>query len=293
MAKEDLNPNEVEGIAEGQAFRERQDQSGQNYQSGQSLAVDRGRTAQTIVFDVGKWKHRVNVVDFSGYDVRRKNMPEKKRNSVEELIDNPEEADRLNDYLTGKKGSGKQYKISNFDDFKKAFREEFTREGYAGTRLWEVIGDQEDLMLKLYATTTIQNKVTTDSKEGRVNQLMTQYHVSKSTANNMYEQIRKNETQLVQKGMLPIIQRTTYLTPEVSLGAAPRRVTISQRSKEGGVTYQRAKPQKFNAPQERFLRQNKDMPMKELTATYQTIWKDENRTPSSLYYKRYRLLKTG
>lgn len=288
MAKSNLSTEEIEGIAEGQAFREEQDKNASQYQSGQALAVDRSTTSKTVVFDIGQWKHKVNVRDFSGYDVKRREN--KTRDSLGELVDNPKEAERISDYLLGKKGSGKVYTITDFDSFKKAFKEEFSHEGYAGTRLWDTLSEQEDYLLKIYATSPLQTKVTIDGKGGRVTDLMSKFKIGRSTALAMYSQIRQNEVNLVQKGMLPIDERSSVLP--VALVPVAKLQTLSQKIKQGGITYQRSSPRRFTEPQERFLRQNKEMPIKQLTAQFNLVWKDSNKTQTALYFKRYRLNKT-
>lgn len=287
MAKDNLSTEEIEGIAEGQAFREEQDKNASKYLSGQALAVDRGVTSKTITFNIGNWKHETRVKDYSGFDVKRRQNGS--RDSLGQLVDDPKEAERISEYLTGKKGTMKNYHITDFDSFKKAFKEEFSHEGYAGTRLWDTLSEQEDYLLKIYATSPLQTKVTIDGKDSRVTDLMTKFKIGRSTALSLYNSIRQNEVNLVQKGMLPIDERSQVLP--AALVPVAKLQTLSQKIKQGGITYQRASPKRFSAPQERFLVQNKDVPLKQVVAQFNLIWKDSNKSQTAIYFKRYRLSK--
>lgn len=262
--------------------------------SPQSLARDRGTTAQEITYNVGEWIHRTQYLDFRGADVHRESIDPKKRKSAEDLVDDPNEANRLIQYIDGTK-DGTQRPIRNFAEFKEAFKQSFTKSvgGNHGVRLWDRIGGQEDLLLRLYAHTHIQEMVSRDSRAERVVELKARYHITDDRkANRLFEQVRIHEIQLIQEGMLPVDERQGHtISPAISPIIAPRTLRISQRA-HTGTLYNRAKPLPFNRPQERFLLNNRAVPIRKLTAQFNILFGGESipvRTQSSIGNKRYRL----
>jgi hypothetical protein len=270
-----------------------EEQRASEFISPQSLARDRATTAREVVFTIGEWQHRTNVVDYRGVDVRRDNIPQKKRKSVEDLVDNPREAERLLRYM-----DGTQRPIRNFEEFKEAFKQSFTKTagGNHGVRLWDTIGTQDDLLIRLYAHTNIQERVSRDTREGRVENLMGRYQIPRHRANQLFEQIRIHEIQLIQEGLLPVDERQVHNIPEqISPTMPPRALRISQRA-FSGTLYSRTKPLPYNRPQERFLLNNRGVPVRKLTAQFNILFGLEGvplRTQNSIANKRYRLSRRG
>jgi len=280
---------------ESRQMRLTDDQVGEKVMSPQSLARDRATTSKEVVFNIGEWVHKTNVVDFRGVDTKRTPIPGKKRKSIEDLVDDPQEAQRVLKYVIGDKAT-RQHKITDFDSFKEAFRQEFMKGGQnSNARLWDSIGGQDDLLLKLYAQTKVQDRVTHDGKEERSLGLMEKYKIPKHKANQLYEQIRIHEVQLVQEGMLPVGERQVHNIPENISPTRPLRMKISQG--RGGIIYQRTKPMPFSTPEARFLRNNlgKGIPTRKLTAEFNILFSNDNRpsrTQNSIYNKVYRLSRT-
>lgn len=218
-------------------------------------------------------------------------MVSKKRKSVEDLVDDPKEADRVLSYVTGNRAT-REHVITDFSSFKEAFRDAFMKEGSnSHARLWDTLGGQDDLLLKLYGQTSIQDKVTRDSRESRVADLMGRFGVPKQIANQMFAQARENEIRLVRSGQLPSTETVTPIVTEFVSPAAPTRgIRISQVTKTGGRIYQRSKPARFSIPQQRFLRNNASLSTKKLTEEFNTLFR-ENRSLSSIYTKKFRLSK--
>ncbi len=262
--------------------------------SEQSLLRDRATTSKEIVFDKSGWEGRTNVVDYRGADVKRASISAKRRKSVEDLVDDPVEAQRILEYVTGVKNKSGEHKIVDFETFKEAFRQEFLKGGrMSNARLWDVLGGQEDLLLKLYADTKIQEKVTKDSRGSKVSALAKRFNISDDKANRLFEQMRIHEIQLVQEGMLPQAERQVHRISEtISPTRPPAQIRISQR--RGDIVYQRAKPIPFTQPELRFLQNNMDkgIPTRKLTAQFNILFSASGRparTQNSIYNKVYRL----
>jgi hypothetical protein len=205
------------------------------------------------------------------------------------------EARRVISYIDGTKQGFPEKVFRNFDEFKEAFRQAFQQGGRgSNARLWDAIGGQEDLLLKLYANTTIQEKVTRHSKDGRVDELMARYRIPRHKANQLFEQIRIHEIQLIQEGMLPVAERQEHIiSPTISPVTPPRGVRISQRA-NSGTLYTRTRPLPFTRPQERFLANNGGVPVRKLAAQFNVLFGQAGippRTQSSISNKRYRLSK--
>jgi hypothetical protein len=285
-------PSRKEIAEQSRQMRLTDDQIAEQTLSPQALARDRASTSRDIVFNIGEWQHRTSVVDYRGADVRRTPIEHKKRKSVEDLADDPLEAERILSYVNGDRAV-RRHTITDFDSFKEAFRDAFTLGGKGShARLWDTIGGQDDLLLKLYAHTKIQDQVTRNSKESRVLDLMSKYKIPRHQANGLYEQIRIHEIQLVQEGMLPVAERQIHVIPEtLAPTSPPSRLRISQATRTGGKVYQRAKPVPYTIPQMRFLRNNGRVPTRKVTAQFNILFQ-ENRTQNSIYNKRYRLLKS-
>jgi hypothetical protein len=269
------------------------DKVGEQILTSQALSRDRGTTAKEVVFNIGEWVHKTNVVDFRGVDVKRNPIPNRKRKSVEDLVDDPVEAQRVLGYIMGQKNKAGMHKITDFDSFKEAFRQEFMKEGKnSNARLWDILGGQDDLLLRLYAHTNVQSKITQDSRNERVPKLADKYHISKDHANKLFEQVRIHEVQLVQEGMLPVSERQVHNIPESISPTSPPRMRISQS--RGKVMYQRTKPTPYTEPELRFLRNNlgKGIPTRKITAQFNVLFKTQ-RTQNSIYNKVYRLSKRG
>jgi hypothetical protein len=214
-----------------------------------------------------------------------------KRKSVEDMLDDPKEADRILGYVIGDKAV-KHFSITDFGSFKEAFRDAFQRGAPANrVRLWDVLGSQDDLLLQLYGQTSIQDKVTRDGKEIRVLELMGKHHIQRHQANELYQKEREHEIQIVKEGRIPPVEgRVQGILESISPTTAPRRAQISQAVRAGGNTYSRTKPTKFTIPQERFLRNNPHVPTPKLAIQFNLLFR-ENRTTNSVYNKRYRLLR--
>lgn len=281
---------------QGKQLRLTDDLTAQNVMSDQALARDRGTTSKEVVFNIGEWVHRTNVVDFRGSDVKRNPIPPKKRKSVEDLVDDPVEADRVLRYVIGDKAK-RQPKIADFDSFKEAFRQAFMEGGNnSNARLWDTIGGQDDLLLKLYAQSKTQDRVTRDGKEERVMDIMQKFKLPRHQANQFYEQVRIHEVQLVQEGMLPVSEREVHIIPESISPTSPMRMKISQS--RGKIMYQRTKPTPYTQPEIRFLRNNlgKGIPTRKITAQFNILFSQDGRptrTQNSIYNKVYRLSKGG
>lgn len=139
--------DEIEREA-GAEVRHKTDQQVQQVLSKPELTADRAHTAKEIVFNIGEWKHRTNVVDYRGGDTLRKPIDKGVRKSMEDLTDDPDEADRVLSYVVGARAL-RSHDITDFESFKAAFRDAFMRGGKAShARLWDAIGGQEDLLLK-------------------------------------------------------------------------------------------------------------------------------------------------
>lgn len=298
MAQRRFSETRVERSADtSRQMRLTDDQIAEQVMSPQSLARDRATTAREVTFNIGEWIHRTSVVDYRGADVRRGEILQKKRKSVEDLIDNPREAERLIDYIDGTR-DGTQRRIRDFGEFKEVFRQSFTKttgRNY-GVKLWDTIGNQEDLLLRLYAHTRIQDRITQDSRPERVRELMHQHNIDATRANGLFEQIRIHEIQLIQEGMLPVAEREEFHIPvSISPVTPPRALRISQRS-HTGTMYSRAKPLPYTRPQERFLLNNRAVPVRKLTAQFNVLFGGAGvplRTQSSVGNKRYRLSRRG
>lgn len=280
---------DTEEMQRGRELRKEQDTEVQQVLEPQSLARDRDVTAKEIVFNIGEWVHKTNVLDYRGGDVKRVPTEKKKRRSYEDLVDNPYEAKRVLKYVLEGKAEG-QHKIKDFDSFKEAFRQEFQVGGKNGVRLWDYINGQDDLLLKLYANSDVQDKVTTDSRSDRIPQLMKKYNITKDRANAFFEQVRIHEIQLIQEGMLPVPEREEFKIPTALAPTRPMRRVIDQH--RGATLYRRTLPVRFTQPQQRFLRNNPNVPSRKVTAMFNSLFGSQ-RTISSVYNQRYRLLKRG
>ena len=115
-------PDEQE-MRRGEELRNETDREVQQVLSPQSLARDRASTSREIVYTIGQWQHRTSVVDYRGGDVRRTPIEHKKRKSVEDLADDPIEAERILSYVNGSRNKGQQHRITDFESFKEAFRD--------------------------------------------------------------------------------------------------------------------------------------------------------------------------
>jgi len=218
----------------------------------------------------------------------------KKRKSMEDLVDDPQEAERVLGYVMGEKPSSKKYHFTDFQSFKEAFRDAFmVGGGNSNARLWDALSNESDLLLKLYSHTNVQKQVTADAREGRVLGLMQKYKIPRQQADHLYEHTRMAEIEVVQRGELPVSEREVHVIPEsISPTAPPSRMRIAQVTKEGGRIYQRSKPEPYEQPQIRYLQNNigKGIPNFKLTAMFNDLFKT-NRTQSSIYSKAYRLSK--
>jgi len=261
--------------------------------SGQALERDRRRTAKSIVFDVNEWKHRVNVVDYRDYDVRRTNIPEKKRSSLEDLVEDDKEGFRtrvVKAFVDKIKNQHLKPNIKDFQSFKDAFKNAFGSEEHS-KNFYGILSGQEDLLMRMFAEPDIQQEVTKNGQESVARGLMRKYPQIKNIqqARMLYRQIRRHEIQLISKGWIP---ETQLKMPRIARSPtqAPQRMMIAQSVREGGSLYRRSKPMPYSEPQMRFLRNNADVPTSKITAEFNVLFND-SRTRSSIYYKRYRLLK--
>lgn len=221
-------------------------------------------------------------------------MVSKKRKSMEDMVDDPKEADRILSYVVGSRNKTQQHTITDFSSFKEAFRDAFQREGdNSHARLWDTLSGQDDLLLRLYGQANVQEKVTRDGRDFRTLEIMNTHHVPKREANETYMQERQHEIQLVKEGKIPPQGTRFGVAPELISPAAPSvRVRISQVTKAGGTIYMRSKPMKFTAPEKRFLVNKANLPSRKLTIEFNLLFK-QNRTIRSVYNQRYRLIKGG
>jgi hypothetical protein len=270
--------------------------------TGQSLAKDRGVTAREVTLDIEDWKLKTNVLDYSGYDVQKKIIPEKLRLSLEKVFE--EEPERLVRVL-------KQYsqtKITDWQSFRRAFEEVFSvGSPINGVMFFEKVAGQEDLMMDLFANPKLQELITVGGEEEGAKTIQKQFAhlraLSMDEAKAMWRQRRRHEVQLVAKGWFPIHQyeleqyqideegRVLKALPPLERSPTARMgYLIAQKTKEDGILYRRAKPKAFSKAQERFLLKNPQVPASKITSQFNILF-DMNRTQQSIYYKRYRLLK--
>lgn len=257
----------------------------QQYLKGARLRADRKKTSRTIVYNIKDWKFRTNVVDYRGYDVKRTKIPSETRNSLEGMFEDQEDIDRIVRHTK----DHSQTKIRDFETFKKAFSE-----AWEGTKnadnLFGALSGQEDLMMRLFADPEVQSIVTQNGEPEGARKLQQRYpQLTPYKARQLYRQKRRHEIQLISQGWIPSTQLKMPMLVRAPTEASSR-LTLRQRTRDGGIIYARAKPKPFNLPQERFLRNNPDVPTAKLTSQFNIVF-GQSRTQQSVYFKRYRLLR--
>jgi hypothetical protein len=244
-----------------------------------------GRTSRTI--DVSDYNYKANLLDFRSTMQRTGHLPEGRRTSFEELVeDNREDfRDRIVADLI-KKVEASHLKIKDFNSFKRAFGNAFASDPH-GRNFYGGLKDQDDLLMRIFAEPDIQQKVTKDGEASRSRSLAKKYGIDIARAKQLYSQIRRVEIEEISKGWIPESQ---LKQPRLvrSPTTASRGLQISQRA-QSGTLYRRTAPRGFTQPQERFLLNNINTPRSKLTAEFNILF-DENRTRNSVYFKQYRLL---
>jgi hypothetical protein len=274
-----------QGIAEAREFDERQSQEASRHLTQTQLQADRGHTSREVVFQVGEWQHRTNVVDFGSFDSRRGHLTNLARRSIEDVVDDPLEAKRILGYIKNYHG-----KIKDYQSFKDAFKTEFNKGGSkSGSKLWQIMGDDDALLLKLFAHTETQDKVTRDRAEEDIPELMRVHRINSEKAKSLYQAIRIQERGLIQRGLLPVSQRASTEINQAIFVPTPTlaRGGIRQAARSGTV-YTRNRPQPFIDIQIRFLRNNPQLKPKEMTERFNLVFGTQ-RTVSSVSTKMGRL----
>jgi len=245
-----------------------------------------GRDSHTI--DVSDYHYKANVLNYRDVLQRNRALPERKRTSFEELVeDNKEDfRDRIvGDFL--KKVEAQHLKIRDFRTFKDAFRDAYASDPH-GRNFFSGLSGQDDLLMRIFAEPDIQQKVTKDGETSRSRALARKYGIDVARARQLYKEIRRVEIEEISKGWIPesqLKQPRLIRSPET----APRGLQIAQRA-QSGTLYRRATPRAFTSPQQRFLLNNANTPKAKLTAEFNILF-NEQRTRNSVYFKQYRLLK--
>ena len=244
-----------------------------------------GRESHTI--DVSDYRYKANMLNYKDVLQKSKKIPDKKRESLRDLVeDNKEDfRDRIVDDFI-KKIDAKHLKLKDFHTFKQAFRDAYSSDP-RGKNFFSGLDGQDDLLMRIFAEPDIQQKVTKDGETSRSRALAKKYGIDVARAKQLYNEIRRVEIEEISKGWIPenmLKQPRLIRSPTI----APRGLQISQKS-QSGILYRRATPRPFTAPQQRFLLNNPNIPKAKLTAEFNILF-NETRTRNSIYFKQYRLL---
>lgn len=258
-----------------------------------ALAVDRGKSAE-VVDSVDEWKKRgTNRSDLKGFDTKIK--PKTAEKATRRLLYDQgvgyveQEPDR---FLRGDQQSRKlleqnKDKILDYETFKQVLKQSWGQDTSLNQLVNGTYAKESDFKA-LFEQGIVQQWLQQNIENTAIPVLMRKLNIEEGRARMVWSKLpaRKRGKLLtkINKGQKLKIKRKTVI-PALKEG----RVKLIEYQR-GGKTYNRSKPVKWTAMQEKFIVNNRSKGLKWVTQFYNRIF-DNPRTQGSISNKYYRMKK--
>ena len=257
-----------------------------------ALAVDRRKQAKVVTDDPATWRRLgTNKSDLKGFDTKR--SPKTAEKATRRLLYDQgvgyveQEPDRFlrEDQQSRRLLEQNKDKILDYQTFKQVIKQSWGQDTSLNQLVNGTYAKESDFKA-LFEQGIVQQWLQQNIENTAIPVLMRQLNIEEGRARSVWARLpaRKRGKLLtkINQGQKLRVKRKTVI-PTLKQG----RVKLIKYQR-GGKTFQRAKPVKWTAMQEKFIVNNKDKGIKYLFDFYNRIFKNP-RTESAIRNKMYRI----